>query len=142
MRPWKIQSHSLNQIGMTLVEIMIVMAIITSLLGVLLPIVFERKKKADYEQTKLIMGQVMNSLNMYNTDCGKFPSSLEFLSKPDPECSNWGPEAYMKKVPPDGWKHPFQYSAEGSSFVLKSLGADGKEGGDGYNKDISSEDLN
>jgi general secretion pathway protein G len=59
----------------------------------------------------------------------------------DASCSNWGPEPYTKKLPKDAWQREFQYSAEGAGFVIKSLGADGKEGGDGNSKDISSEDI-
>jgi general secretion pathway protein G len=87
------------------------------------------------------MGQLITALNMYYTDCGKYPASLDGLSTADSNCTNWGPEPYLKKVPVDPWGTPFQYTVEGNSFVIKSLGADRKEGGDGYNKDISSEDV-
>ena len=130
-----------NSRGMTLMEILIVLAIIGSLIAILLPQVSDRLQKSKVGESKIIMGQVINALNMYYTDCGKFPESLEGLSTQDSSCTNWGPEAYMKKQPKDAWQHPFTYSVEGSSFVLKSMGADGREGGDGYNKDLSSEDL-
>lgn len=131
----------MNSAGMTLVEIMIVLAILGSLIAVLLPQVTDRLDRSKLGETKIAMGQVMNALNMYYTDCGKFPESLEGLTAADSSCSNWGPEAYLKKPPKDSWGTDFAYSVDGSSFVLKSLGKDRREGGDGYNKDISSEDI-
>lgn len=130
-----------NAAGMTLMEILIVLAILGSLIAILLPRFTSQIDKSKVGETKIIMGQVINALNMYFTDCGKFPESLEGLTQNDPNCSNWGPEAYLKKAPKDAWNRPFQYSLENNSFVLKSLGSDGREGGDGYGKDLSSEDL-
>ena len=130
-----------NSRGMTLMEILIVLAILGSLIAILLPMVTERLNKAKVGQSKIAMGQAINALNMYYTDCGKFPESIEGLTTQDSSCSNWGPEAYLKKAPKDAWGTAFVYSVEGSSFILKSLGADRREGGDGNNKDISSEDI-
>lgn len=131
-----------NSKGMTLIEIMIVLAIIGSLMAVLLPGITSRLDKSRVSETKIAMGQITNQLNMYYTDCGKFPTSLEGLSKADADCSNWGPEPYMKTLPKDGWKQDFVYEIDGNNYILKSLGSDKREGGDGYAKDITSEELN
>jgi general secretion pathway protein G len=130
-----------HQLGMTLIEILIVLSIIGALMAVLIPGVVGKLDKSRVSETKIAMGQLNNALNMYYTDCGKFPKSLEGLTKTDPDCSNWGPEAYIKKAPLDAWKHDFIYEIEGNSYVIKSLGSDGREGGDGYAKDITSEEL-
>jgi general secretion pathway protein G len=131
----------INQKGMTLLEIMIVLMIIGGLAAVLLPTVMSRLDKSKFSQTKLIMGQIAQALNLYYTDCGKYPPSLDGLSTADSACSNWGPDPYMKKVPPDAWSNGFVYESSGGTYNLKSLGADGKEGGDGKNKDITAEEL-
>jgi general secretion pathway protein G len=134
--------HLKNSRGMTLLEIMIVLAILGSLMAILLPKIVGQQDKANVKQTGIIMGQLITALNMYYTDCGKYPESLEGLAKADASCGNWGPEPYVKeKQLLDAWSNPFAYSIEGNSFVIKSLGRDKKEGGDGYNKDISSEDI-
>ena len=130
-----------NSRGMTLVEILIVLAIIGSLIAVLLPGITEKLNKSKVSNTKIAMSQVINALNMYYTDCGHFPKGLEGISKQDPECGNWGPEPYMKKTPKDGWNRDFGYEITGGTFLLKSLGSDGREGGDGLAKDITSEEL-
>ena len=119
---------------MTLIEILIVLAIIGTLMAVLIPQVTSRLNKSRIGQTKIAIGQVVNALNLFYTDCGKYPKSLEFLSKADPECNNWGPDAYLKKIPKDGWNRDFTYEVEGSNYVIKSPGYDGKE--------ITSEELN
>jgi len=130
-----------NSYGMTLMEILIVMAIIASLLAVLMPQVMAQYNKSKVKSTKLAMTQVLNFVNLYYTDCGKYPESLGNLVTADSTCSNWGPEPYTKKVPKDAWNNDFLYSMEGGNFVVRSLGSDGREGGDGFKKDLTSEEL-
>lgn len=131
-----------NSRGMTLVEILIVLAIIGTLMAVLLPNVVGQLNKSRQKNTRIAMTQVSNALNLYYTDCGKFPATLDGLTKADADCGNWGPEPYLKKEIKDAWNNSIIFEKSGSSYTLKSLGADGREGGDGYNKDISSEDDN
>lgn len=136
------QNQLNNQRGMTLMEILIVLAILGSLIAILLPNLRSAQDKARYGETKIRMGKVVNQLNMYYADCGKYPESLENMVTQDPNCANWGPEPYLKKNElEDSWQTPFIYSIEGNNYMIKSLGADRKEGGDKYNKDITSEDI-
>lgn len=127
--------------GMTLIEILIVMAIIGTLMAVLLPQVMNRLGKSQVNSTKLAMGQVIQALNLYYSDCGKYPASLEGLITAD-DCSNWGPTPYLKKEIKDTWNTSFQYAVEGGNFTLKSFGRDKREGGDGLDKDITQDDVN
>lgn len=133
-------STLLNQIadnkGMTLIEIMIVIAIIGGLMAILAPKFLGQKDKANVGQAKIQMGQIANALAMYKNDCGHFPESLDSLVTADASCTNWGPEAYLKKPPKDPWGNPFVYALEGGDFSLQSLGSDGRPGGDVYAKDI------
>ena len=131
-----------NQSGMTLIEIMIVLAIIGTLMAVLIPQVTSRLDKSRVGQTKIAMGQIANALNLYYTDCGKFPKSIDGLKTSDADCPNWGPEPYLKNIPKDAWNRDFVYSLDNNNYVLKSLGKDCKEGGDGYSKDLTNEELN
>ncbi|MES3036325.1 MAG: type II secretion system major pseudopilin GspG, partial [Bdellovibrionota bacterium] len=130
-----------NNLGMTLMEIMIVLAILGAIFGLLAGRITGARDKAAMREAKIQMGQLTNALSMYYTDCGKYPGSLEGLKKQDGNCSNWGPEAYYKNKLVDPWKHEFVYEGSGGDFTLKSLGRDGKEGGDGYDKDINSEET-
>jgi general secretion pathway protein G len=125
--------HLKNSRGMTLMEIMIVVAIIGFLAATLYPTITNRMNSAKIKQTKISIQQIVQALNNYNIDCNKYPVSLDLLTKPDAECSNWGPDPYMKKIPKDEWSRDFTYEVSGTSFVIKSPGYKGKE--------ITSEDL-
>lgn len=134
-----------KQDGMTLIEIMIVIAIIGGLMATLGTTVFSNFSKARVKQAKIQMQELTKSLELYATDCGSFPSEgkgLGALIEDPGECDNWGPEPYAKaKMLKDPWNNEFEYVRDGSSFILTSFGADGKEGGSGNDKDISSADF-
>ncbi|MDG0817440.1 type II secretion system major pseudopilin GspG [Bdellovibrio svalbardensis] len=130
-----------NRKGMTLIEIMIVLAIIGGIAALLLPRLTGQLDKAKQKEARIQMSQIVNALSMYYTDCGKNPAALENLVTQDANCSNWGPEAYLKKSPKDPWGHDFVYELNGNEYNLKCLGKDGKEGGSGYDSDITLEDI-
>ncbi len=127
-----------NQKGMTLIEIMIVIAILGGLMALLAPKFLGQKDKANVGQAKIQMGQIANAISMFYNDCGKFPASLDNLVTQDSGCTNWGPEPYLKKAPVDPWNNPYAYEG-GTEYSLKSFGKDGREGGSGYNADIPYE---
>lgn len=131
-----------NRRGMTLIEIMIVLAILGSIMALLLPRVTGGLDKSKVREVKIGMGQLMNAINMYYTDCGKYPQSLDNLMQQDANCSNWGPEPYAKGSQlKDPWGNPYVYELDGQTFTLISYGKDGREGGSSYNADITSEEL-
>jgi general secretion pathway protein G len=138
-----------NNRGMTLVEIMIVLVILGSLATVLITKVSKSLAKAKIQQAKILISEVGKALDQFNTDCAFYPTTeqgLQALVTPPAAggktCTNWGPESYLTKIPLDPWKNPLMYvCTDGQHYILKSFGADGKEGGEGLNADISSEDL-
>ncbi|NQZ00966.1 MAG: type II secretion system major pseudopilin GspG [Bdellovibrionales bacterium] len=134
------QSRLNSESGMTLLEIMIVLAILGGLLAVLATNVMSSFNKSKVENTKIQMKLIGDSLNMYNLDCGSYPTSLEGLVSKD-DCPNWGPDPYLKKVPRDAWNTEFLYEVDGSSYYLISLGEDRREGGSGLAADLNSDDL-
>jgi general secretion pathway protein G len=130
-----------NNRGMTLIEILIVMGIIGGLLATIGVNIMGGMKKSKVKQTKIILSNVAQALNSYYADCNKMPSGLSGLSEATDDCSNWGPDPYMKKNKlKDAWGNELIYEPNGSNFTLKSLGDDGKEGGSKFDKDISYED--
>lgn len=130
-----------NRKGMTLIEIMIVLAIIGGISALLLPRITGQRDKAKVSEAKIQMGQLVSALSMYYNDCGKYPATLDGLVKNDPNCSNWGPEPYVRKEIKDPWLHDFAYEVNGAEYTLKCFGRDGREGGSGYDADITLEDL-
>jgi len=129
-----------NSRGMTLVEILIVLAIVGSIMAVVGGKVMTSFQKSKVKQTGIIMSQLSSALNIYYSDCSKMPQSLKALieSPGDEECADWGPEPYVKKdLLKDAWNTDFIYESDGSTFKLKSLGKDKREGGSKFDKDIS-----
>lgn len=138
-------SKSLNSRGMTLIEIMIVLVIVGGLIAILGNTVIGQLGKAQTKEAAIQIKEVGKALDMFYADCGFYPSSdqgLNALVESKGDCSNWGPDPYLKKAPKDPWNHEYVYEQKSrSAYTLKSLGADGEEGGEGKNKDISSDDL-
>lgn len=122
--------------GFTLVEIMIVLAILGSIFALLAGRFAGARDKAKVKEANIQMGQISNSLSQYSLDCNKYPAALEALKKAD-DCKNWGPNPYYQGKLQDPWGNPYQYEVTGSEFVLKSLGRDGKDGGTAFDKDIT-----
>ena len=136
-----------RQHGMTLIEIMMVVVIIGILVAVIVPNVIGYDDDARAAAGQLEIRSIGNALDMYRLHNGQYPSTdqgLEALvSKPSgfPEPRNWGPDPYLRKYPQDQWDNEYVYINDGRRYELKSLGADGAEGGEGANADISSADL-
>ena len=130
-------SHSRHaQTGLTLVEIMVVIAILGTLMAIVAIGVTDRLQEANQETTKLQMQQIDQNLAMYAAKHkGKFPTTSEGLE---------AASKYFKDgdVPKDSWGNAFQYYSPGThgdhDYEIISLGRDGAEGGDGYDADIDS----
>src|SRR5882672_3005138 len=111
-----------NEKGMTLLEIMIVLAILAGLIAVLASKVTGSMKKARMNEARIQIGEYGKALDMFYTDCGFFPASdvgLKALLEAPSNCSNWGPEPYIKKLTQDPWHHDYIYENTGSSYKLK-----------------------
>ncbi len=136
------QGSRRSEAGFTLIEILIVLGVIGVIAVSILPNIFERLDRANFEKTRLAMSQIVENITVFQQDCGKVPSDLKYLKEPDPECKRWGPNPYTKTIPNDGWGRPFLYESDGVNYTLRSLGKDGREGGKNkIDQDISSEDL-
>lgn len=136
-----------DESGFSLIEMLIVMALMALVGTFVATNVMQKYDEAKVSATKIQMQQLGVILDDFRRVCGFYPSTeqgLDALLKPPAgrECKNYLPEGFIKnKVPEDGWARPFEYlSPDGNKYVLKSLGRDGKAGGDGFDKDISSDD--
>jgi len=135
-----------NKRGMTLIEILIVMALVAGLMTALVSQIWPRFSKAERRQSEIKMRSVMQALELYRTDCQHYPSTEEglraLLTKPA-SCKNWGPEAYVKNESDlkDSWDNEFAYENQNASYILRSYGKDGVEGGSGNAEDFTSENL-
>lgn len=94
------------------------------------------------ERTKADFKSIQDAIDLYKSDTGAYPAKLEDLLT-NPGIARWsGP--YLRRPPLDAWERPYIYERldEGSfPYELKTYGADGKEGGEGENKDHSNLDF-
>jgi general secretion pathway protein G len=134
-------SHS--EAGLTLIEMMIVLVIIAVVAGMIVfSGIMNRPDEARVTTTRADLATVSSALKLYRLDNGTYPSSeqgLKALSeKPstEPVPQSWASGGYLPQPPADAWGKPFLYTATPEGFVLKSLGKDGKEGGEGTAADI------
>ena len=130
------------QSGMSLVEILVVLAIIGGVMALIAPNVFGNKQKANVRTAKIIMAKLESAINEYYNDCDQMPDSLGDLveSPGDDACSSWGPSAYAKeKEILDPWKNELVYEQTNDGFKLVSLGKDGAPGGEGFDADIEND---
>ena len=137
-----------NQDGFSLIEMLIVITLMAVAGVTITTQLFKRLEEGRVSTTKTQIRQLGLVLDDFRRVCGFYPTQeqgLEALIKPPVgrECKNYDPEGFLKekKVPQDPWGTPYSYESDGSKYVLKSLGADRKEGGDNYDKDITSENL-
>ncbi len=129
----------LNSKGFSLGEILIVLVIIGGIMAIVLPKIADGNAKSKVNSTRLKMSEIENKINEYNSECSKYPKTITFITDDDPSCKNWAANPKMKHLLKDGWGSDFIFEGTDTGYNLKSLGADKKEGGTGYEKDIFSE---
>lgn len=127
-----------NEQGFSLLEIMIVLGIIGTIIAMIGQRVLGARDRAKVREAQMQLSQFTEAISMYYNDCGKNPASLDNIIKADADCNNWDPGTYSKLKTNDPWGNPIVYELQGTDFVLKSLGKDGKEGGSGNNSDIEA----
>lgn len=104
-----------------------------------------RDAQAKIDSTRTELNQLVVELTKYNDDCEIYPSTTQGFAALNTQatgqanCKNWRGPYSKKTLFIDGWGHPLKYESDGTSYTLLSYGADGKEGGEGYDKDITFE---
>lgn len=129
--------------GYTLTEMLVVVAIIGLISAVVIPQTIGQLGRAQNKASKLQAQSVAAAVEQFQGDVGRLPSEAEGLqalvTRPA-GAENWaGPYIRKDAQLKDSWGRPFIYKPEGSAFTIGSLGADGKAGGEGADRDISVE---
>jgi general secretion pathway protein G len=137
------QKHRHPVRGFTLVELLVVLAILGLLAGLVGPQVMKFLGSSKTKTAALQVEDLAATLDLYRLELGRYPTSAEGLQAlvSDPGISNWnGPYLKKSQVPKDPWGNDYQYRSPGQNgpFDVWSLGADGQEGGEGENQDIRS----
>ena len=129
--------------GFTLVEMLVVIAIIGLIMGLIGPRVLNYLSESKVKAAKIQMQSFASALDLFNLDAGRYPSTSEGLAalvRRTPGVAAWnGPYLKGGAVPNDPWNNPYIYRAPGehNAFDIVSLGSDGQEGGTGTAADIS-----
>lgn len=137
-----------SESGFTLLEILVVIAIIGIIASFVGPSVFQNigRSKQVAAQNQIVM--IASALENYRVDVGRYPTTeqgiIALRTKPTlpPIPSNWYGPYLLADPPKDPWGKEYQYRSPGqrnpSGYDLFSFGADGLAGGEGEDRDIGN----
>jgi len=121
--------------GFTLVEMLVVLAIIGSIVGLVGPRVLNYLSESKVKTAQIQMENLSSALDLFYLDAGRYPATEEGLAalvlRPS-NASAWnGPYLKTNGVPKDPWGHDYLYRAPGQNgpYDIGSLGPEGREGG-------------
>jgi general secretion pathway protein G len=140
----KISEARRKRAGFTLVELMVVIVIIGLLATVVAINVLPSQDKAMVGKARADISVLEQAIETYRLDNLAFPDDLQSLVAPPaglarPERYRQG--GYVRRLPEDPWGNPYRYrrpGAHGGQFDVFSLGADGREGGEGDDADLGN----
>jgi len=120
-----------GQRGMTLIEIMVVVAILGMMATVITVFAVRQLDQAKVDNCKVQMHEIAKALDLYKVKKGQYPTTEQGLQ----ELVTAGE---LKSLPKDSWQRDFEYiRSSASAYTIKSYGADGAAGGDGFDADLT-----
>jgi general secretion pathway protein G len=127
-----------SQSGLTLVEIIVVLVILSILIAFLTGGLFKQGERAKAQINALKMEKAKAAIGQYQLMYNQLPPDLRSLVS-CPDSSRACVPITDEETMTDGWGTPFVYSLDngGRSFILKSLGADRRDGGSGPDGDMT-----
>lgn len=130
-----------HQLGLSLLEIMVVLAIISLVVGLGAPRVMENFGRAKSQAVKIQLADLKGALQLFYLDVGRYPTESEgldaLLEKPE-SANGWNGPYADEATLEDPWQRRFIYNSPGDTkpFDLFSLGRDGYPGGSKEDTDI------
>jgi general secretion pathway protein G len=133
--------------GFTLIEILVVIAVISILASLVSPMVFRNVGDARMSTAEAQIEILSLALDAFRLDVGRYPTTEEGLHvlrdiAPQDSLPGWRGPYLRREVPLDPWDRPYVYVSPGNAnpdlYDLLTLGRDGDAGGDGEDADVES----
>ena len=134
--------------GFTLIEMLVIIAIIAVLAAVVAPEVFRNVGDANASAARQQIELMGTALDNYRLDNHAYPTTEQGLSalRVEPTVGErprrWRGPYLRRAIPDDPWGRPYVYASPGvhdpRGYDLSSLGRDGREGGEGEDADVTS----
>lgn len=124
--------------GFTLLELLVVVAILGLLVGYVAPRYLGQLSNAEVRTAQAQLDAASKALEQFRLDVGRYPSEAEGLAalQQAPAGTQGWQGPYLKKaLPPDPWGHAYLYSSD-TGYRVATLGKDGKPGGNGADADL------
>ena len=144
------RSHFRNNTGFTLIELMIVVVILGILALVVVPNIIDRPDEARQIKARTDIKSLETALRLFKLDNGFYPTTEQGLQalvvKPTTGKipKKWNkPYIEKGKLPKDPWGNDFIYLSPGlhGDYDIISYGADGVPGGESFDQDINSWEI-
>ncbi len=130
-----------RQRGFTILEIVIVFILLAGIMAFVGPKIFEQMNRAKSQEARIRMQSLAGQIEMYRLEVGRYPENLQALLKaPGGTEGKWNGPYIKEPDTKDAWGNEYRYTVPGQAkgYDLLTLGADGREGGEGENKDITN----
>ena len=126
--------------GFTLVELLLVLVILALIAGLVLPSIIGQAEGAKVKSASSQISRLSMGVESYYLDTGSTPRRLTDLVEDPNDTGGWNGPYVKRQLLKDPWGNEFQFDSPGQhgDFDIYSYGADGQQGGDGKNADITS----
>ena len=133
------RGKSRKQRGFTLVELLLVLVILALIAGLVLPGIIGKAEGAKARAASSQISRISMAVETFYLDTGSTPGSLSELVDEPGDVRGWNGPYIKSSILKDPWGKDYQFRNPGQhgDFDIYSYGADGQQGGEGKNADIT-----